>query len=127
MSPRIGGDSKLAAEIGYIRAVRDGRFVFVAGTTGLDHRTLTINPDPAAQAEAALRTIAAALEAAGARIDDVVRVRYIAASAEDFRACWPVLRQWFDIARPAATMIVAGLLDARMKIEIEVTALLPED
>jgi enamine deaminase RidA (YjgF/YER057c/UK114 family) len=53
---------------------------------------------------------------------DVVRVRYIVPNAADFQVCWPAIRAAFDIARPAATMMAAGLLDPRMKIEIEVTA-----
>lgn len=112
-------------EIGYSRAVRDGRHVFVSGTTGFNYATMEISPDPAAQADRALGNIADALEQVGARMSDVVRVRYILPDARDFEPCWPVLRRWLADVRPAATMIVAGLLDPRMKIEIEVTALLP--
>ena len=67
--------------------------------------------------------IAAALAQAGATLDEVVRVNYIVPQAADFEACWPVLRQYLGRARPAATMVSAGLIDPRMKIEIEVTAL----
>ena len=66
-----------------------------------------------------------ALKEAGSGFGDVVRVHYILPRREDFEPCWPVLRKYLGDARPAATMIVAGLSDARMKIEIEVTALKP--
>jgi enamine deaminase RidA (YjgF/YER057c/UK114 family) len=122
----VDGGSPFEAEIGYSRAVRDGRQVFVAGTTGFDYATMQIEPDPAAQAEQALRNIDWALKEAGARVADVVRVRYILPDPADFEPCWPVLRGWFGDVRPASTMMVAGLMDPRMKIEIEVTALTSE-
>ncbi len=118
----ISSGSSFEAEIGYSRAVVDGDWVFVSGTTGFDYATMTIPEDVAAQAEQALRNIDAALREAGASIADVVRVNYVLPRAADFPACWPVLRRWFGEVRPAATMIEAGLLDPRMRIEIEVTA-----
>jgi enamine deaminase RidA (YjgF/YER057c/UK114 family) len=119
---RIGSGSPFERDIGYARAVVSGSWVFVSGTTGFDYATMTIADDPAAQAEQALRNIGAALAEAGAAFADVVRVRYIVARREDFEPCWPVLRACFGDAPPAATMIVAGLADPRMRIEIEVTA-----
>jgi enamine deaminase RidA (YjgF/YER057c/UK114 family) len=119
---RISSGSSFEREIGYSRAVADGDWVFVAGTTGFDYATMTISDDVAEQAEQALRTIASALERADAGLDDVVRVRYLLPRAEDFEACWPVLRRHLGRALPAATMQVCPLLDPRMKIEIEVTA-----
>lgn len=83
---------------------------------------MDIAEDVDEQAEQCLRNIDWALTQAGASVSDVVRVRYILPDAEDFPACWPILRAWFGDVRPAATMFVAGLADARMKIEIEVTA-----
>jgi len=77
------------------------------------------------QAANTLKTIEKALAEAGARLDDVVRVRYILPNPDDFEPCWPVLRAAFARARPAATMIVARLMNDEMKIEIEVTARLP--
>jgi len=74
------------------------------------------------QAEQCMRNIEKALAEAGSRFADVVRVRYILPRAEDFESCWPVLRRYFADVRPAATMIAAGLIDPRIKIEIEVTA-----
>ena len=118
----ISSGSRFEQEIGYSRAVVDGEWVFVSGTTGFDYSTMTIADDPAAQCEQCLQNIAAALGQAGATVGDVVRVTYVLPDRRDFEPCWPVLRRWFGDARPAATMIQAGLLDARMKIEIEVTA-----
>jgi enamine deaminase RidA (YjgF/YER057c/UK114 family) len=118
----IGSGSTFEAEIGYARAVVDGEWVFVSGTTGFDYAAMTISDDVVAQAEQCLANIGTALAAAGASFADVVRVHYILPNAEDFAPCWPVLRRYFAAAPPAATMIVAGLADARMKIEIEVTA-----
>ena len=118
---RISSGSPFEREIGYSRAVADGEWVFVSGTTGFDYATMTISDDVAEQAEQALRNIADALEQVGASLDDVVRVRYLLPRADDFEACWPVLRRYFGVALPAATMQVCGLTDPRMKIEIEVT------
>lgn len=118
----ISSGSRFEQEIGYSRAVVDGAWVFVSGTTGFDYATMTIADDPAAQCEQCLQNIAAALGQAGATVGDVVRVTYVLPDRRDFEPCWPVLRRWFGDARPAATMMQAGLLDPRMKIEIEVTA-----
>ncbi|WBY01385.1 RidA family protein [Ramlibacter tataouinensis] len=118
----ISSGSPFEAQIGYSRAVVDGDWVFVSGTTGFDYATMTIAEDVATQCEQCLRNIAAALAQAEASLDDVVRVTYVLPDGKDFEACWPVLRQYFGAARPAAMMIQAGLLDPRMKIEIEVTA-----
>src|SRR4051812_5147662 len=96
--------SPFEAEIGYSRAVVDGDWIFVSGTTGFEYRTMTIPEGVAAQCEQALRNIQAALAEAGAGMGDIVRVRYILPDAADFRLCWPVLRQWLGAVRPAATM-----------------------
>jgi len=118
----ISSGSSFEADVGYSRAVAQGDWVFVSGTTGFDYATMTIADDVEAQAEQCLRNIAAALAEAGATLRDVVRVTYILPRAGDFPACWPVLRRHLGEIRPAATMIEAGLADPRMKIEIEVTA-----
>jgi enamine deaminase RidA (YjgF/YER057c/UK114 family) len=124
MTPRqhISSGSPFERDIGYSRAVADGEWVFVSGTTGFDYATMTISDDVAEQADQALRTIAAALQRAGASLDDIVRVRYLLPDADDFPSCWPILRRYLAVALPAATMQVCGLADPRMKIEIEVTA-----
>ena len=119
----ISSGSSFEAEIAYSRAVVQGEWVFVSGTTGFDYATMTIAEDVTAQAEQCLRNIGAALAQAGAGLHDVVRVTYVLPDASDFPRCWPVLRQVFGDIRPAATMISAGLADPRMRIEIEVTAL----
>lgn len=122
----ISSGSRFEQEIGYSRAVVAGGFVHVSGTTGYDYAAMTIAPDAAAQCRQALANIAAALAEAGASFDDVVRVRYYLLDAADFPPCFPALRGAFAVARPAATMlVVAGLADPAMRIEIEVTAQLP--
>jgi enamine deaminase RidA (YjgF/YER057c/UK114 family) len=118
----ISSGSTFEREIGYSRAVVDGDWIFVSGTTGFDYATMTIAGDVVAQAEQCMKNIAAALKEAGSSVDDVVRVHYILPRREDFKACWPVLGRYFAKARPAATMIQAGLLEERILIEIEVTA-----
>jgi enamine deaminase RidA (YjgF/YER057c/UK114 family) len=123
----ISSGSSWEPQIGYSRAVVDGRWVFVSGTTGFDYATMTISADVVEQAEQCLKNIDAALAQAGAKLRDVVRVRYILPRREDFEKCWPVLRKHLGEARPAATMICAGLLEERIAIEIEVTALLPQN
>jgi enamine deaminase RidA (YjgF/YER057c/UK114 family) len=118
----IGSGSSFEAEIGYSRAVVDGDWVFVSGTTGFDYATMRIADGIVEQCEQALSNIEQALQQAEASMADVVRVHYIVPVAAEFALCWPVLRQWFGAVRPAATMISAGLADPRMRIEIEVTA-----
>ena len=118
----ISSGSTFEAEIGYSRAVVDGEWVFVSGTTGFDYATMTIADDVIAQTDQCLKNIGAALQEAGAGFGDVVRVTYLLPDAADFPACWPALRAVFGEIRPAATMISAGLADPRMRIEIEVTA-----
>jgi enamine deaminase RidA (YjgF/YER057c/UK114 family) len=108
--------------IGYARAVVDGEWVHVSGTTGYDYATMTISEDVAEQAEQCLRNIGAALAEAGCGFGDVVRVRYLLPVREDFEPCRPVLRRVFGEVRPAATMMVCGLADPKMRIEIEVYA-----
>ncbi|MEU4559364.1 RidA family protein [Actinoplanes sp. NPDC023936] len=118
----ISSGSVFEEKYGYTRAVVDGDRVHVSGTTGFDYATMTISDDVAEQAEQCLRTIDAALAEAGGSIADVVRVRYLLPDGADFEACAPVLSRWFGAVRPAATMMVVGLLDPRMKIEIEAEA-----
>ena len=119
----ISSGSAFEQQIGYSRAVVAGAWVFVSGTTGFDYGSMTIADDVVAQARQCFKNIDAALQQAGSSLRDVVRVNYVLPNAADFEPCWPVLREYFGEVRPAAMMITAGLLDARMKIEIEVTAL----
>jgi enamine deaminase RidA (YjgF/YER057c/UK114 family) len=124
----INQGSRFEAEIGYARAVVADGWVFVSGTTGYDYQAGTIDPDVAAQCRQALANIAWALEQAGCCLGDVVRTRYYLLDAADFPSCFPALRAAFSQAPPAATMVVvAGLADPAMRIEIEVTARVPQD
>ena len=120
---RISSGSPFEQQIGYSRAVVAGDWVFVSGTTGFDYSAMTIADDVVAQAEQCFKNIEAALLQAGSSLQDVVRVNYVLPNGADFEPCWPVLRKYFGEVRPAAMMVCAGLLDPRMKIEIEVTAL----
>lgn len=120
---RISSGSTFEAQIGYSRAIVAGPWVFVSGTTGFDYTTMTIADGVVEQTEQCLKNIEAALAQADASLADVVRVTYVLPDASEFEACWPVLRRYFGEVRPAAMMISAGLVDPRMKIEIEVTAL----
>ena len=118
---QISSGSRFEAEIGYSRAIVDGDWIWVSGTTGFNYETMTISENVAEQAEQTFRNIKSAMEKAGFSLEDVVRVTYIFPNAADFPPCWPVLSKYFGKTRPAATAIVAGLVDPRMKIEIEVT------
>ena len=123
MRKLISSGSTFEREIGYSRAVVAGDWVFVSGTTGFDYSNMTIAHGLLEQTEQCLKNIAAALEQAGSRLQDVVRVTYVLPNGAEFPECWPVLRKYFGESRPAAMMISAGLSDPRMRIEIEVTAL----
>lgn len=107
---------------GYSRAVADDPWCFVSGTTGYDYATMTMPDHVSAQAENAMATIAKALGEAGFSISDVVRVRYIVTDASYADPVFSVVGRWFADVRPAATMIIAGLIRPEMKIEIEATA-----
>lgn len=117
----ISSGSKFEDEIGYSRAVVEGDWIFVSGTTGFNYETMAISDDVAAQAEQTILNIRQAMEKAGFELADIVRIHHILPNAADFPACWPVFQRYFGVIRPAATMFVAGLADPRMKIEIEVT------
>ncbi len=119
----ISSGSTFESTIGYSRAVVvDEEWVFVSGTTGFDYSTMTISEDVAEQTKQCLRNLTQALEDAGSHPRDIVRVHYILPERSDFEKCWPSLKEYFEDIRPAATMMVAGLFDPKMKIEIEVTA-----
>lgn len=121
----ISSGSAYESQIGYSRAVVVDGWILVSGTTGFDYADMTIADDPIEQVRQCLLNINEALSQAGASLADVVRVRYILPVVADFEPCWPLLSEAFGQSRPAATMICAGLLDPRMKIEIEVTAKQP--
>ena len=118
----ISSGSKFEEEIGYSRAVVVGDDIWVSGTTGYDYAAMTMPDDVAAQAENAMATIARALGEAGFSLTDVVRVCYIVTDTAHAEPVFAVVGRWFADIRPAATMIVAGLIRPEMKVEIEATA-----
>ncbi len=119
----ISTGSPFETAYGYSRAVIDGGFVFVAGTTGYDYATMTMPDLPADQARNIFRTIGGVLREAGSDLELAVRAQYF---VTDRAYCEPVLRvcgEVFGAIRPAAGIyVVSGLLDPAMKVEIEVTA-----
>lgn len=122
MVQRISTGSPFEAQFGYSRAVIDGETIHVSGTTGYDYAKMVMPDDVATQARNALGTIAQTLAEAGSSLQDVVRVRYYIANVDDQDAVGTVAGQFFGDIRPAATMIVCGLIRPEMKVEIEVTA-----
>lgn len=122
----ISSGSEFEEKIAYSRAIVDGDYVFVSGTTGYNYEDMSIASDPVEQAEQCFRNIEKALHEAGSTLDDIVRVHYIFPDRADFEPCWPVFKKYLGKAKPAATMFVAGLLNEQMKLEIEVTARLSQ-
>jgi enamine deaminase RidA (YjgF/YER057c/UK114 family) len=118
----ISSGSAFEKVAGYSRAVVDGEWVHVSGTTGFDYAKMTISPDRAEQTRQAFRNIEAALDKAGLSLRDVVRARYYLTRPEDFELLAPVFGEHLGEIRPAVTAVVCGLVDPRMHIEIEVTA-----
>lgn len=116
---RISSGGEFEARIGYCRAVVAGGLVHVSGTVGQ-------GADVVSQCRAALDTIEAALREAGTDLSHAVRVTYMLPDRHDFEACWPLLSETFGAHPPAATMIECGLIDPKYRIEIELTAALPE-
>ncbi len=108
---------------GYSRAVVDGDFCFVAGTTGYDYATMKMPAGVADQARNAFRTIASVLGEAGFALSDIVRATYYIVDRSDADAVLAVCGEYLRDVRPAGTiLVVAGLLRSEMKVEIEVTA-----
>jgi len=118
----ISSGSPFEARIGYSRAVVDGDYVFVSGTTGYNYETMSISDDVVEQAEQCFKNIEKALKEAGSSLERIVRVHYIYPNKADFEPCWPVFQKYLGEVRPAITFLQAGLLDEPMKLEIEVTA-----
>ena len=118
----ISSGSDFESKIGYSRAVVQGDYVFMSGTTGYDYDTMTISENVVEQAEQCFKNIEKALLEAGSKVSNIVRVTYVFADKNDFEPCWPVLQKYLGDVRPAIMMLEAGLLDEKMKLEIEVTA-----
>lgn len=119
---RISTGSPFEKQAGYSRAIKDGEWVHVAGTTGYDYKTMIMPEDVASQAENCFQTISAALEEAGSSLNDVVRAHYYITDPSFADDVFQATGKYFGEVRPAATMVVAGLIKPEMKIEIEVTA-----
>lgn len=118
----ISSGSTFESLAGYSRAVVDGNDIFVSGTTGFDYSNMTISDDAIEQTHQVFRNIAAALAEANASLDDVVRVQYLLTDAALFNTLAPLFGHYFARARPAATAMIVGLVDPRIKVEIQVTA-----
>jgi enamine deaminase RidA (YjgF/YER057c/UK114 family) len=119
----IGTGSPFETRYGYSRAVVDGDWCFVAGTTGYDYATMLLPDDPAAQMRNVLATIGRVLGEAGFELADVVRSRIIVTEAAFVEPALAIHGEVFGAIRPAATCIIAGLIAPEMKVEVEVTAL----
>jgi enamine deaminase RidA (YjgF/YER057c/UK114 family) len=119
---RIFSGSSFEKIAGYARAVVDGDWVHVSGCTGMDYASGTVSGDVAEQTHQVFRNINWALAEAGSSLDDVVRVRVYLDNREDFEIVAPVLGDYIRHISPANTTVVAPLVDARLKVEIEVTA-----
>jgi enamine deaminase RidA (YjgF/YER057c/UK114 family) len=119
----ISTGSPFERTAGYSRAVVDGDFAFVAGTTGYDYATMTMPADIASQSRNCFKTIEAALREAGFAMADIVRATYYLTDVRDADAHFAVCGEFLAEIRPAATLlVVAALLKPEMKVEIEVTA-----
>ena len=123
MRKLVSTGSPFERTAGYSRAVADGDWCFVAGTTGYDYATMTMPDGVEEQARNCLSTIARALDEAGFELADVVRARYYVTDRDFVASVFPILGEHFGDIRPAATLVVCGLAEPEMKIEIEVTAL----
>lgn len=119
----ISTGSPFEKTAGYSRAVAQGDWCFVSGTTGYDYATMTMPDGVEDQTRNCMTTISKALEEAGFALADVVRVHYYITDRAFVDIVFPILGQYFGDIRPAATMIVCGLNKPEMKIEIEATAL----
>ena len=118
----ISSGSEFEEKIAYSRAVIDGEYIFVSGTTGYNYKTMSISSSVVEQADQCFKNIEEALKEGGSSLNDVVRVTYIFPDRNDFEPCWPIFKKYLGESKPAATMFVAGLLSDDMKLEIQVTA-----
>jgi enamine deaminase RidA (YjgF/YER057c/UK114 family) len=123
MTRLISTGSPFEKTMGYSRAVVKGPWCFVSGVTGYDYATMVMPDSIADQAHNCFATIKWALEQGGFAMTDIVRVQYTVTDAALVDTLVPVLGEYLAKIRPAATMVVAGLIRPEMKIEIEATAL----
>lgn len=122
MVARVSTGSPFEAKFGYSRAVRHRDTIYVSGTTGYDYASMTMPEEAGEQAANALETIGAALHELGSDLRDVVRVTYYVGDRADIDAIVGVAGKVFAEIRPAATMVLAQMIEPEMKVEIEVTA-----
>jgi enamine deaminase RidA (YjgF/YER057c/UK114 family) len=125
MNTKISSSSSFEHIVGFSRAIVDESYVHVAGTTGYDYQLMTIAESVVEQCHQCFKNITDALCRAGCSLDDVVRVRYYLTDANAFETLGPIFGTYLGGARPATTVLVCGLVDPRMKLEIEVTAQRP--
>lgn len=118
----ISSGSDFENQIGYSRAVVDGDYVFVSGTTGYDYDAMTISNDVIEQTDQCFKNIQKVLLEAGSDISEIVRATYIFPNRDDFESCWPIFKKWLGEVKPAAMMFEARLMNDDMKVEIQVTA-----
>ena len=107
---------------GYARVVVDGDMVYVSGTVGMDYETGEMSDDVVEQTKQCLRNIETALAKASVSKNDLLRIRVFIADRADFDLVAPIIGDFCRAARPANTTVASPLMEARMKIEIEVTA-----
>ena len=119
----ISTGSPMEREAGYSRAVVQGEWCFVSGTTGYDYATMTLPETVEEQTRNVLSTIRDTLREAGFAMEDVVRCQYTVTDRAFVERVFPILGEAFGDIRPAATMVIADLIDERLLVEIEVTAL----
>ncbi len=120
----ISSGSIFEEEVGYSRAVVAGNFVFLSGCTGFNYQTSTISENVQEQCEQTILNIKNALEKAGTTLDNVVKTVFYFANPTVFNECKPVFKKHFGVIRPTLTAIGAQLHDERIKLEIEVTAMI---
>ena len=120
---RISSGSTLEDQFAYSRAVMQGDWCFVSGTTGYDYESMSMPESVADQATNAFATIERTMEEGDFSLLDIVRIQYTITDAAYADEVQPVLHKYLNQVKPAATMVVAGLINPEMKIEIEVTAL----
>ncbi|MEO0398245.1 MAG: RidA family protein [Pseudomonadota bacterium] len=120
---RVSTGSAMEKQAGYSRAIVAGDWCFVSGTTGYDYATMDMPGDVAGQARNAFATIEKTLNEAGFALADIVRVVYYVTDEKDSGVVMSIAGEFMGDIRPAATMVVAGLVKPEMKVEIEATAL----
>lgn len=118
----ISTGSIFEKEVAFSRAVVVDKTIYVSGCTGYNYTTTTISDDIIEQTEQTFKNIEFALSQAGATLKDVVRVHYILTDPNEFEKCCPTIRKYFEDIRPACTVFCAKLINEKIKIEIEVTA-----